>query len=99
MKQITGLEDLGEIKIENGQLKLTDEQMTMILRKLGLMTEPSVMQVQLRYDEISSEIDALQKYIDEGCTGTITIDGVTITNEQEAQNQQRRNQPLQNLQL
>lgn len=84
LKQIEGLENLGEVKIEDGQLKLTDEQIKLILQKLGLLEEPSVMQVQLRYDDIVAQIDALNQYIEEGCKGEITIDGVVIKNEQEA---------------
>lgn len=64
LKQIAGLENLGEVKIENGQLKLTEDQINLILQKLGLLEEPSVMQIQLRYDDIVAQIDELQKYID-----------------------------------
>lgn len=78
LKEIDGLEDLGEIEIQDGQLKLTDEQLTLILGKLGKITEPSVVQVQLRYDEISSEIDQINEYIKNNCTGRITIDGINF---------------------
>lgn len=80
LKEIEGLEDLGEVVIEDGQLKLTDEQLTLILGKLGKITEPSVVQVQLRYDEISSEIDQINEYIENNSTGSITIDGIVFTN-------------------
>lgn len=80
LKEIEGLEDLGEVVIEDGQLKLTDEQLTLILGKLGKITEPSIVQVQLRYDEISSEIDQINEYIENNSTGSITIDGIVFTN-------------------
>lgn len=85
LQTIAGLDNLGEIKIEDGQLKLTDDQLALILQKLGkLGKEPSVIQVQLRYDDISKQIEEINKYIKDGCTGEITIDGVKITNEAEA---------------
>lgn len=80
LKEIEGLENLGEVVIEDGQLKLTDEQLTLILGKLGKIKEPSVVQIQLRYDEITNEIDQINEYIKEGSTGSITIDGIVFTN-------------------
>lgn len=69
----------------DGSLQLTDEQMATLLSKISKLEEPAIMRVQLRYDEIVAEIDTLQKYIDQGCVGTITIDGITIANEADAQ--------------
>ncbi len=65
---------------DDGTLQLTDDQLALLLQKLGKLEEPAVMRVQLQYDTISSEIDQLKKYIDEGCQGTITINGVTFAN-------------------
>lgn len=70
---------------DDGTLQLTDGQIDIIIAKLKDLEEPAIMRVQFRYDEISAEIDELKKYIEDGCKGTITIDGVEITNEADAQ--------------
>jgi hypothetical protein len=76
LQQIEGLENLGEIQIDNGQLKLTDDQIALILEKLGSLQEPSIMQVQLRYDEITSDINELQAFIKDPKLTTITINEI-----------------------
>ena len=70
---------------DDGTLQLADDQIGLIAAKLKDLEEPAVMRVQLRYDEISEEINQLKQYIQDGCTGTITIDGVEITNQEQAQ--------------
>lgn len=49
---------------EDGTLQLTDEQLKLVVEKLAKLEEPTVMRMQLRYDEISEQIDTLQQYID-----------------------------------
>ena len=87
LKQISGLENIGEIIIEDGQLKLTDSQIDLILQKLGLLEEPSVMQIQLRYDDIISQINELNKYIEgeiNDPNDSEILKSINITNIEEA---------------
>lgn len=49
---------------DDGTLQLTDAQIKLVIEKLAKLEEPTVMRMQLRYDEIAAQIDTLQQYID-----------------------------------
>ena len=91
LKEVSGLENLGEIVIENGQLKLTKDQIDLILQKLGLIEEPTIMHIQTNYDTIVQQIADINTFITEleqnGVATPITVNGVTITNKEEAKKQ------------
>ena len=89
LKEISGLENLGAIKIEDGQLKLTESQIDLILQKLGLIEKPTIMHVQTNYDTILQQIEEINSFIKDletnGVAAPITVDNVTITNKEEAE--------------
>lgn len=49
---------------EDGSLELTDSQVEELLKKLGILKEPSLIYIQSNYDTITAQIDALRQYID-----------------------------------
>ena len=53
---------------DNGTLQLTQEQVDLLNGKVKKLEEPSIMQVQLQYDEIVSQIDELKAYRDKELT-------------------------------
>lgn len=91
LKQIAGLENLGEITIEDGQLKFTQDQINLILQSLGLIEKPTIMYIQTNYDTIVQQIQDINKFKTElennGVAAPITVNGVTITNKEEAEKQ------------
>lgn len=53
---------------DNGTIQLTQEQVDLLNEKVKKLEEPSIMQVQLRYDDIVSQIDELKSYRDKELT-------------------------------
>lgn len=62
------IDDNGDLTVtinDDGSIALTDTQLqTLKLKAEQLASEPSIMDVQLRYDDIIAQIDELQSYID-----------------------------------
>lgn len=52
------------ITIEDGAIKLTQEQCDILNQKRQELEEPSIMAIQTNYDQIVAQIDELQRYID-----------------------------------
>ena len=53
---------------DNGTLQLTQDQVDLLNGKVKKLEEPSVMQIQLQYDEIVAQIDELKSYRDKELT-------------------------------
>ena len=49
---------------DNGSIQLTADQVDALNKKKKELSEPSLLSVQANYDQISAQIDELQKYID-----------------------------------
>ena len=72
---------------DDGTIHITDEQLKALQQKADeLEAEPTIMDVQLKYDTIDAQISELQKYIDEDLDFKDSTIAVTlgITNEDEA---------------
>lgn len=87
-KSLELVDENGEptISVTNdGTLIIAEDDIDYLLSQIAKLEEPATIRIQLLYDKISSEIDTLQKYIEDKCTEPITIDGVEIKGEEEAQ--------------
>ena len=69
----------------DGSLQLTEDDVAKIAAMIAEIEKPAIVRMQLRYDEIVPQIQELQDYIDKECRGSITIDGVAITNKEDAE--------------
>ncbi len=84
------IDDNGEYTFsisDNGTLQLSDSQLQALHQLLEKCEEPSYMDVQLNYDQVTQQIDQLEAFLADPLGEPITINGVEIANIDEAKKQ------------
>lgn len=84
------IDDNGEYTFsisDNGTLQLSDSQLQALHQLLEKCEEPSYMDVQLNYDQVTQQIDQLEAFLADPLGEPITINGVEIANIYEAKKQ------------